>query len=304
MNNKLKRIIKVFKNPLWIVIALNDKGLHILNDEKYLKLRYKLQFNKNLDLNNVKTFNEKLQWLKLYDRNSDYTKMVDKYEVKKYIADLIGNEYVIRTIGIYNKFDEINFDELPKSFVVKTTHYGGGAGVFIVKDKSQIKKTEMKKTLNRLLKRNLYYYGREWPYKNVKPKILVEEYMKDNEQEDLKDYKLFCFNGKVQTILVCSDRNGAFKNTNFYDTNWNLMPFTRERHNNSKNKIEKPQKLIEMIDIAQKLSASMPFVRVDLYEINGKVYFGELTLYPSSGFEGFRPKEYDEILGEMLKLPE
>ena len=248
-----------------------------------------------------KTFNEKLQWLKLYDRNPEYTKMVNKYEAKKYVADIIGQEYIISTLGVWDKFEDIEFDKLPKQFVLKPTHTSGN--VFICKDKEKINYKQLRKMINKWLKRDYYLVHREWPYKNIKPKIIAEQYMVDDSGMKLKDYKFFCFNGIAQTILVCSNRNGSFKNTNFYDISWNLQPFTREKHKNSNEQIKKPKNLDEMITVAEKLSKDIPFVRVDLYEINGKVYFGELTFYPSSGFEGFEPEEWDKKLGDMLELP-
>lgn len=287
-----------------IVLKLARERIIKMDDEKYLKLMFKQIMKKELDLANPSTFNEKLQWLKLNDRNPQYTKMVDKYEVKKYVSNIIGNKYIIPTIGVYNSLNQIDFNKIPEEFVIKTTHYGGSEGVFLIKNDYKTHKREIEKKINKLMKKNLFYYGREWPYKNVKPRIIIEKYMQENEKEGaLKDYKLFSFNGKVGTILVCSNRNGSSKNTDFYDVNWNLMPFTREMHKNNPNGIKKPAKLNEMVEIAEKLSANIPFVRVDLYEINGQVYFGELTFYPSSGFEGFIPKEYDKILGDMLELP-
>lgn len=270
-------------------------------DKIFLEYQFYKRMKRKLNLKNPKTFNEKLQWLKLYDRKPEYTKMVDKYEAKEYVTNIIGKEYIIPTLGIYNKFEDINFERLPNQFVLKCTHDSGG--LIICKDKTKLEINEAKNKINESLKKNYYYSGREWPYKNVKPRIIAEKYMSNELDEELKDYKFFCFNGIVQTILVCSNRNGNFKNTNFYDINWKLQPFTREKHKNSSKQIKKPKNLDEMLKIAEKLSKDIPFVRVDLYEINGKTYFGELTFYPSSGFEGFEPEEYDKKLGDMLKLP-
>ena len=273
----------------------------IIPDEIFLKYKYKKYFGKKIDLKNPKTFNEKLQWLKLYDRKDAYTKMVDKYEVKNYVSGIIGEEYIIPTLGVYNNWNDIDFKQMPKQFVLKCTHDSGSS--IVCTDKLNFDYEECKKKINKALKNNFFYEFREWPYKNVKPRILIEKYMEDNDSSEmLSDYKLFCFNGIVKTILVCSNRKGEFKNTDFYDSDWNLMPFTRERHENNPKGIKKPEKLEEMIQIAEKLSKDIPFVRVDLYEINGKVYFGELTFFPSSGFEGFKPEEYDTILGNWLDI--
>lgn len=282
-------------------ILINKGALNFLSDEKFLKKVFKFRMHKALDLENPQTFNEKLQWLKLYNRKKEYTKMVDKYEVKDYVVNKIGNEYIIPTLAMYEKFDDIEWDKLPNQFVIKCTHDSGGLVICKDKNSMDIKKAKLK--IRKSLKRNYFYARREWPYKNIKPRIIIEKYMQDNKEDDLKDYKFFCFNGIAEIILVCSNRKGTFKNTDFYDSKWNLMPFTRENHTNNPKGIEKPKNLEKMIEIAQKLSKGIPFVRVDLYEINGKVYFGELTFFPSSGFEGFNPEEYDKILGNMLKLP-
>lgn len=292
---------RIIKNIYEMLIKINKHSLIILTDKMYIKTRYKLVFNKKINLKNPTTFNEKLQWLKLYDRNPEYTKMVDKYEAKEYVSNIIGKKYIIPTLGVWKNFEDIDFSKLPNQFVLKCTHDSGG--LVICKDKSKLNINEAKRKITKSLKKNYFYAEREWPYKNVKPKIIAEQYMVDDSGMKLKDYKFFCFNGIAQTILVCSNRNGSFKNTNFYDINWNLQPFTRENHKNNNEQIKKPKNLDEMITIAEKLSKDIPFVRVDLYEINRKVYFGELTFYPSSGFEGFEPEEWDKKLGNMLELP-
>ena len=293
----MKKLVEFLKSPLKIFVYFNNRNIKILSDINYLKLRYKITFHKKLNLDNPQTFNEKLQWLKLNDRKEIYTTMVDKYEAKKYVANIIGDEYIIPTIGIYNSFDEIDFNKLPNKFVMKCTHDSGG--LVICKDKNKLDINEARKKINKSLKNNYYYGGREWPYKNVKPRIIIEKYMGSN----LNDYKIFCFNGVPKYILVCSNRNGNFKNTDFYDVNWNLMPFTREKHQNNPIGISKPENLNEMLLIAEKLSKDIPFVRVDLYDIKNKIYFGEMTFYPSAGFEGFSPVEWDKKLGDMIKLP-
>lgn len=274
----------------------------LIPDKIYLKLLYRKVFKKKLNLKNPKTFNEKMQWLKLYDRNPLYTTLVDKYQVKQYISDKIGENYVIPTIGIYNKFSEINFDELPESFVMKCTH--DSESTIICTSKKNFDIDAAKKKIEKCMSINYYYNGREWPYKNVKPRIIIEKYINnENQEKDLKDYKFFCFNGEAKIILVCSNRNGEYKNTDFFDVNWNQLEFTREKHFNNSEKIMKPDDLDEMLNMANKLSSEMPFIRVDLYDVCGKIYFGELTFFPSSGFEKFNPEEYDKILGEMIMLP-
>lgn len=301
--NKIEKINNIFKNPYKIGAYLGRKGiLNFMPDNMYLKMVYRAHMEQSLDFNNPITFNQKLQWLKVYDRNPIYTKLVDKYEVRKYISDKIGEEYLIPLIGVYDSFDDINFNELPEKFVLKCTHDSGG--IVICKDKSKFNKQEAKKKINKSLKRNYYYLWREWPYKNVNPRIICETYMVDESGVELKDYKFMCFNGEVKCLFVGLNRNlPNGLNIDFYDLDWNLMPFERH-YPNSGQKIKKPENFDKMIDLASKLSKDMPFVRVDFYEVEGRLYFGELTFYPGSGIEEFTPSEYDEILGSWIKLPE
>lgn len=297
-----KKVFLVFRNPLWIIVFLNNCGLHFISDSLYLKILYRIHFNKKLDLKNPKTFNEKLQWLKIHDRKDVYTKMVDKYEAKKYVSKIIGKDVIIPTIGIYDNFDDINFDKLPKQFVIKCTHDSGG--LIIVKDKSKLDIKNAKKKINKSLKNNFYYAGREWPYKNVKPRIIIEKYMREEGKEDITDYKLMCFNGNVKCSFVCLNRNSKNgMNIDFYDRDWNKMPFERGHYKNSGYTMNRPENYNLMIKLAEKLSIDIPFVRVDFYEIDKKVYFGELTFFPGSGFEEFNPQEYDKILGDWIELP-
>lgn len=273
---------------------------YLIPDKLYLKIKYKIKLKRPLNLIEPRTFNEKLQWLKLYDRKDIYTTMVDKYEVKQYVASTIGEKYIIPTLGIYDSFDMINFENLPSQFVIKCTHDSGG--LVICDDKENLHISSARKKINKSMKKNYFYSSREWPYKNVKPRIIIEQYMKDRNSSDLKDYKIFCFNGKPEIILVCSNRSGSYKNTDFYGTDWNLLPFTRANHTNNPQGINRPKKLEEMLEISKKLSQNIPFVRVDLYEINKQIYFGELTFFPSAGFEGFSPEEWDIKLGELIDL--
>jgi hypothetical protein len=297
----LKKVGKAIKNPKIILSRLlNTKLFWNYSDDKYLQIKFRLRMGKKLDLQNPITFNEKLQWLKLYDRNPSYTQMVDKYEVRKYISRLIGNDYLIPLLGVYDKFDEINFDELPSQFVLKCTHDSGGSVICTDKAKFDIKKA--KKKINKFLKRNFYYQGREWCYKNVKPRIICEKYMVDESGTELKDYKFMCFNGKAKCLFVCLNRNLGGLNVDFYDMNWNRMPF--ERHYPSSNKIiKKPINFNMMVAFAEKISKDMPFARIDFYEVNGRLYFGEITFYPGNGFEEFSPEVYDELLGDWISLP-
>lgn len=275
------------------------KLLKLLPDYIFLQIKYRYKFNKKLDLKKPQTFNEKLQWLKLYDRNPEYTKMVDKYEAKKYVANIIGEEYIIPTLGVYDKFEDINFATLPNQFVIKCTHDSGG--LIICKDKTKLNIKEARKKISKSLKRNYFYTGREWPYKNVKPRIIAEQYMVDESGTELKDYKFFCFNGEPKLLFVAKDRPYATK-FNYYDMDFKKLPF-KQHYKNFNDYIEKPKGFEKMIELSRKLSKDIPHVRVDFYDINGKVYFGELTFYHFSGFEKFEPEEWDRILGDMLKLP-
>lgn len=291
------------KNLLQRLIGkAESKGMfNWMSDEKYLKLIYWSRLGKKLDLKNPNTYNEKLQWLKLYDRKSEYTDMVDKYEVKEYVAEKIGGKYIIPTLGIWNNFDEINFDKLPDRFVLKCTHDSGG--LVICKDKKTFDMEGARKKINKSLKRNYYQSGREWPYKNVKPRIIAEKYMEPKDGSDIKDYKYFCFEGVPRMILVCDNRFSETGLTeDFYDVDWNHLPVERVHHKNSKNNIPKPQNNDLMLSLAAKLSKGMHFMRVDFYEIDGEVYFGEITFFPASGCEGFVPDEWDLKLGEWLSL--
>lgn len=273
----------------------------ILPDKIYLKLKFYIIFHKKLNLKSPTTYNEKLQWLKLYNRKKIYTQMVDKYEVKKYVANIIGEEYIIPTLGVYDKFDDIDFQKLPKQFVIKCTHDSGG--LVICKDKDSFNYEQAKIKINKSLKNNYFYSGREWPYKNVKPRIIIEKYMEDMKTKELRDYKFFCFDGKVECFKIDFNRQTRHQ-ANYYDKNGNLLKFGEEIcPPDFTEKLELPINLRLMIELAEKLSKGIKFIRVDFYEMNEKAYFGELTFYPASGFGKFIPKEWDMKLGEWIKLP-
>ena len=293
---------KLLKHPFMLLIKMDNLKLLKLDDRIYLKILYKYIMNKKIDLSNPLTFNEKLQWLKLYDRNPEYTKMVDKYEAKKYVGNTIGKEFTIPTIGIYNRFDDIYFESLPTQFVIKCTHDSGG--LVIVKDKTKLDIKSARKKIKKSLKRNYYYCGREWPYKNVKPRIIIEKYMANDKQKELVDYKFFCFNGDPKFLYVSeglSDHSTA--KISFADMNYKKTEFYRKDYKPFDKLPEKPINFEKMKELAKKLAKDIPFIRVDFYEIEGKVYFGELTFYPCSGFLPFEPEKWDRKLGDMLDLP-
>ena len=270
-------------------------------DKTYLKIMYRLRMGKSLNLDNPQTFNEKLQYLKLYDRKPEYTMMVDKYEVKKYVADKIGDEYIIPTLGVWDKFEDIDFDVLPNQFVLKCTHDSGG--LVICRDKSKLDKEKAREKIERSLKCNFYWVGREWPYKNVKPCIIAEEYLTFLGSNKLVEYKIFCFNGEPKLILVCKgEGHGAGRTNDFYDLEFKHIP-VRVTNPNAKEKCERPEEYNELINLARILAKDTYQVRVDFYVADHKIYFGELTFFHDSGFCRFNPIEWDKRFGNMLKIP-
>ena len=274
-----------------------------LPDEEFLKKYYRAVFHRELNLNDPKTFNEKLQWLKLYNRKPEYTVMVDKYNVRKYVADTIGEQYLIPLLGVWDDPEDIDFDALPEQFVLKCNH-NSGLGMCICKDKSKLDIPKVKRDLKKGLEQDYFLTRREWPYKDVPRRIIAEKYMSDGFTEELNDYKLMCFNSKVKSTFVCSNRfSKDGLNVTFYDTDWNRMPFERFTHPAIKTEIAKPKSYDEMVALAERLAQDIPFVHVDFYEINGRLYFGELTFFQASGFEKFNPESWDKTLGDLIKLP-
>lgn len=269
-----------------------------------IKLIYHNIFGRKLDLDNPKTFNEKLQWLKLYNRKPEYTTLVDKIEVKKVIGKLIGETHIVPTLGVYDSFDKIDFSTLPDKFVIKTNHGGGNTGVVICRDKSQFDVLAAKRKIEKSLATDTYIIGREWPYKNIKRKILVEKLLvvSDDQKQGLVDYKFFCFNGKPLFLKVDFNRETTHQ-ANYYDFEWNLLNIGEKVCPPNINHIErKPIVLDKMIEIAETVSLDIPFVRVDLYYVQGQIYFGEMTFFPASGFGLFTEIESDIKLGTLLKI--
>ena len=295
-------IKELLKNPYGIFNFLAANGLFDwLPDKPYLKLRFRASMGKKLNLKNPQTFNEKLQWLKLYDRKPIYTTMVDKYEVKKYVAEKIGEEYIISTLGVWDNFDDIDFDKLPDQFVLKCTHDSGG--LVICKDKSKLDKCKAKLKIEKSLKHDYFKWGREWPYKNVPRKIIAEKYMEDNSLHELRDYKFFCFNGVADCVMVCIGRSTGNTKFYFYNKEWNLCRYNILGKNIIGNgDVEKPDNISEMFVIAEKLSQGIPFSRIDLYNVNQKIYFGEVTFFPDSGFDPNLLPETDLYFGNKINL--
>lgn len=279
------------------------KGLlRVIPDSAYLKILYRCKMGRKLDLKNPLSYTEKLQWLKLYNRNELYTTLVDKYKVREYVKKQIGEEYLIPLVGgPWSKIEEVPFETLPNSFVLKTTHDSGG--VVICKDKTLLNLDDAKRKIDYSLGTNFYWRYREWPYKNVKPCIIAEKYMVDESGYELKDYKFFVFNGKVKALFIATDR---MSNTDtcfdFFDRDFNHLPIVNG-HPNAKHEIEKPDKFEEMINLAEQLGRDFSHVRIDLYNINGKIYFGEYTFFHFSGITPFEPVEWDYKFGKWLSLP-
>lgn len=303
--SKLSTAIKLIKNDRAIFFsAILEKIGFILPDRLYLQLIFPCKMGYRLNLNNPKTYSEKLQWLKLYNRNPLYTALVDKYSVKEYVAKIIGEEHIIPTLGLWNDAKKIDFDKLPNQFVLKTTNGGGGCGdVVICRNKSLLEKESVKNLLKKSLGQNIYRKSREWPYRNICPRIIAEEYIED-ESGELRDYKFFCFDGTVKALFIASDRLKENEDTkfDFFDRNFNHLPFTNG-HPQASEPPQKPRLFEEMILIAEKLSKGFPHVRIDLYEVGGKIYFGEMTFFHHGGLCPFDPKDWDYKFGEWLQLP-
>lgn len=298
--------LKGLKNPgkgfrVFFYLQLLKYG-KIFNDKTYIKLIYYCMMGKRLNLNNPQTFNEKIQWLKLYDRKPIYTDMVDKILAKDYVARIIGNEHIIPTLAVFDNPDQIDFDKLPNQFVLKCNH--GCGDMCICSDKTKLDYEKVRESLREGMNHDYYMQWREWPYKNVKRRIICEKFMVDESGYELKDYKFFCFNGKPEYLFIASDRQVKGEETkfDFFDMDFNHMPFTNGHPNNPKG-VKKPAGFEKMKELAAKLSAGIPHVRVDFYDINGQIYFGELTLSHWSGMVPFEPEEWDKKFGDLLILP-
>ncbi|MEF2093911.1 ATP-grasp fold amidoligase family protein [Bacillus sp. CFBP9009] len=293
------KLLNVISNPFKIISFLSSRiSLKWIPDEVYLKMLFRARMGKKLNIKNPLTYNEKLQWLKINDKNPLYTNLVDKYEVRTYISNLIGEEYLIPIYGVYNSFEEIDFETLPNQFVIKCTHDSGG--VVICKDKSKFNKEEAAIKLNKSLKTNYFWKKREYPYKDITPRIICEKLMVDESGIELKDYKFFCFDGEPKAMFIATDRQIDTR-FDFFDMEFNHLPVSNHYENSTK-KLKKPLGFDEMISLSKRLSKEMPHVRVDFYDINGKIYFGELTFYHFSGFEKFEPEKYDRIFGDWLNI--
>ena len=299
---KVEKIGRLLRDPYFRFHVLVGRGLKGKTDAKeFLEKEYKFNLGKELNIEDPKLYTEKLQWLKLYDHRPEYTTMVDKYAVKQYVADRIGEEYVIPLLGVWERVEDIDFASLPSKFVLKTTHDSGG--LVICKDKSNLDIKAAKKKLRYFLKRKYYDYNREWPYKNVKPRIIAEAYMEDSTYKELRDYKFFTFGGVPKVLYIAQGRGkGEPTVADFFDMNFNHLPFKID-HDMASIPPEKPKNFELMQKLAAKLSQGTPQLRVDFYEVEGKVYFGEMTFFHCSGFAPFHPEEWDQTFGDWVVLP-
>lgn len=297
----IEKIKKGMKHPSMVsgklYHAILCKLVH--DEETYVKWDYWWGLGKFPNLENPMTYNEKLCWLKLHAKQPKYTEMVDKYDAKEYVKGIIGENYIIPSYGVWDKFEDIDFNALPKEFVLKTTHDSGW--VIICRDKAKFNKDYARKKVAESFKNNLYWEHREYPYKNLKPRIIIEKLMVEEGGAGLKDYKFFCFDGKVKMLFVATDRPVDTR-FDFFDRDFNHLPF-KQGHPWASKPIIKPKNFEEMIEIAEKLSQGLPHVRVDLYNINGHIYFGELTFFHFGGAVRFEPEKWDYQIGEWLKLP-
>lgn len=282
-----------------LLLSLVRRLNYLFSDKLYLQICYYLEIGKRLDLRNPKTMNEKLQWLKLYNRKPEYTTMVDKIMVKEYIANIIGDNYIVPLLGVWDTPDQIDFDSLPDKFVLKTNHSGGNTGVVIVSDKTKTNKDAIKKKLRISLRSDIYRRYREWPYKNVDKKVFAEAYLGD----DVADYKFYCYNGYVDAVMICVDRQLGDPKFYFFDKDWKLKRYNKRGKDAPEDfTLPKPDGIDKMFELASILSRNIPFARVDFYNINGKIYFGEITFFPASGFDKNRLPESDLLFGEMIQL--
>lgn len=274
-------------------------AMRFIPDKIYIQIYYFAHFKKFCDLKNPKTYNEKLNWLKLHDHNPLYTTLVDKYEVKEYVAKLIGEQYIIPTLGVWDSFYEIDFDMLPEQFVLKCTH--DSEGLVIIREKSKLDKVAARVKIEAALKQNFYHIGREWPYRDVPPRIIAEQYMEDHVDGELRDYKFFCFDGEPKAMFVASDRASDHVKFDYFDLDYQHLDI-KQKYPHAETPLRKPKTFDQMIELSKMLSEGFPHVRVDFYEVDGHLYFGELTFYHFSGFMPFEPAKWDRTFGDWLNL--
>lgn len=308
--NNIKRYLRALKkyilNPDYRFLLNADAGKYnSMPDSEYIKKMFRANMGRDLDLDAPKTFNEKLQWLKLFDRKPEYTVMADKYLVRRYIGEKLGGEYLIPLLGVWDSPDDIDFTSLPEQFVLKCNH-NSGLGMYICRNKSELNEKKVIAGLRKGLNQDYYLRGREWPYKNISRKIICEKYMTDSpESKDFSDYKFFCFNGMVDCVMLCLERSSGDTKFYFFDRDWNLKRYNIRGKNAPEGfTLPKPDNIDKMFEIASELSKGLPFARIDLYNSEGKIFFGEITFYPDSGFDANLLPETDEYFGSLITLPD
>ncbi|MDR1005505.1 MAG: glycosyl transferase [Bacteroidales bacterium] len=302
---EIKRLfIKAIKQPhlLLVYLLFYIDDIFKLNDKFYLKIMYFIYFRKRLDLKNPKTFCEKLQWIKLYDRKEIYHTMVDKYEMKKFVSDRIGSEYVIPVLGVWDRFEDIDFNTLPDKFILKCTHDNGS--YTICKDKKTFDTSVIPPRIARGMKKNQFKYSREWPYKGLKRRIIAEPLLKDSQSDYLTDYKFFCFMGQPEYLWIITDRGSKEGiNETCFDMQGNRAPIVQKGYLPDNKPVDLPKNLTKMIEFARILSRDTLHLRVDFYNVAGQIYVGELTFFDGGGYYPFEPEEYNMIMGDWIKIP-
>lgn len=299
----VKNVFLLFVRPRQFFVIMLNKFAFIFSDSLFLKIKYYLVLGKTLNLKNPQTFTEKLQWLKLNNKQPQYTQMVDKATAKDYVQSILGGEYIIPTYGVWSKFDDIDFSKLPDGFILKCTH-DSSRGI-VVRNKSQMNVTNMKMRIEKYQKRNYYVHHREYPYKDVPHRIIAEQFLVNGNDAELMDYKFYCFDGRAEYVQIIANRSSN-ETIDFYDRDWVHQDFFG-LNPDAKNAIcchSKPENYKEMFLVADKLSKAIgsPFVRIDLYNVNGHIYFGEITFYPASGMGVFTPNEWDKRLGDLINI--
>ncbi len=278
------------------------KKMKFLPQKFYVKIYYEYYTGKKLNLDQPVEFNQKIQWMKVFYRPPILNKLVDKYAVRSYVKEKAGEQYLNELIDVYDRVSEVNFEDLPEQFVIKGVH--GCHFNLIVKDKQQMNLLRSRYLLTKWLNKNQYYRGGlEWAYKDVKPRLIAEKYLEEFGKEIINDYKFFCFDGNPKFVQVDLER-GIHDYRCFYDMKWQKLPFTMQRNPMFEGEVSRPENFETMIDIVSKLAGNFPFVRVDLYNIHGRIIFGEMTFYPSDGRNEFKPEEYNRIIGDYIRLPE
>ena len=300
----MNTLVKAIRNPKKAIrVSLGrivDTFVNVLPDQLFIKLQFRINVGYWPNLKNPKSFNEKLQWLKFNDIHPEYTKLVDKVDAKLYVESIVGNKYIIPTLGVWDNVEDIDWASLPNQFVVKATNDSGG--VVVCKDKNKLDIEQARIKLKGLGGRDYTLYNKEYPYHDVSHRFIAEAYMEDESGYELKDYKIFCSYGKPKFLFVATGRQQHDTRFDFYDTEFNHLPVLNG-HDNADTWPTKPQNYAEMLEVAAKLSEGFPQIRVDLYNCNGKIYFGELTFFHWSGTVPFEPREWDYKFGEMITLP-